>query len=137
MIDGMLKSKNCLLIGLPISSQSCSFQHIIRLLSVPSTSPLFSTRIVSVVLFFSAAQIFSIGLFTCVNVLHFHSFFQVNSTWLSHTHTHSLVIINRLKIPRSLSTPLPHRQSELPSKGEARMIDCKKQQLTTCLHASR
>ena len=40
--------------------------------------PLFfflSTHIVSVVLFFSAAQVFSMGLFTCVNVLHFHSFF--------------------------------------------------------------
>ena len=35
----------------------------------------FSTHIVSVVLFFSAAQVFSMGLFTCVNVLHFHSFF--------------------------------------------------------------
>ena len=40
-----------------------------------SFSPLFSTHIVSVVLFSSAAQVFSMGLFTCVNVLHFHSFF--------------------------------------------------------------
>ena len=37
--------------------------------------PLFSTHIVSVVLFSSAAQVFSMGLFTCVNFLHFHGFF--------------------------------------------------------------
>ena len=37
--------------------------------------PFLSTHMVSVVLFFSAAQGFSQGLFTCVNVLHFHIFF--------------------------------------------------------------
>ena len=48
--------------------------------------PFFSALILSAVLFFSAAQVFSMGLFTCVNVLHFHSFFWVNSHgFVTHT----------------------------------------------------
>ena len=75
MVDDSLKSKSYLLIVNP-----SLLSHV--LFSTPSGCFLFRVLhpfffffyphnvILSVVLFFSAAQVFSMGLFTCVNVLH-------------------------------------------------------------------